>query len=118
VGKDDRFLPFMKPPTPWAWKWWRWGMGIPIALVTHNWWYIITYFIATNVFVYGENSWLAKLFGEGRWFVSGCALGLASLDPMNGLWCGFVMVTLKFFDIDQAYLEFLMGSLSTLVFLF
>ena len=42
-------------------KWYRWGMGLPIfiiALITGHSWYsifaLVTYFIATNVFSYGD----------------------------------------------------------------
>ena len=118
VGRNDRFLPFLEPPTPWANKWWRWGMGVPIALLTGNWWLILTYYAATSGVPYGESSWTAKLFGKYRWFVSGAALGAASLDPINALWCGCLFMGLKFFDTDQAYFEIIVGLCSTLIFIF
>jgi len=110
TGREDRFLPFLQPPTPIANKWWRWGMGLPIALLTGKWIYILTYFIATNVFVYGENSW-AK---EYRWVVSGLAFGLASLNWWNGIVCAVLFYGLKKLNLDQAYWEFLVGGLGTI----
>lgn len=91
-------------------------MGVPIALVMWDWRYIVTYFIATNVFVYGESSWTAKLFGHFRWFVSGFALGAASLSLPNAAWCGILFLALKLVDPDQAYFELAAGFMSTLVF--
>lgn len=121
-GAGDSFLPFY-PFTKPSWKiggrkFFRWFMGVPIALITGNWWLILTYYIATSGVPYGENSWTAKLFGHFRWFVSGAALGMASLEPVNALWMGCVFMAMKFFDTDQAYFEVLAGCLSTLIFLF
>lgn len=118
VGKDDRFLPFMKPPTWWANKWWRWAMGVPIAIITGNWLYTITYFVATSGCPYGDNSWLQKLFGSWKWLVYGMIMGGASLHPANILWCGIVSSVMKFYDMDQAWWEVSMGFLCTLCFLF
>lgn len=78
VGKDDRFLPFMKPPTPWANKWWRWGIGIPIGIVTGCWWLIPAYLIVTNCMPYGEKSWLNFLGRDLKWLIYGLAFGSCS----------------------------------------
>ena len=98
VGRDDRFLPFLNPPTPWANKIWRWGMGIPIALITKNWLCIPAYFIATNVFSYGENSWLRKLTGRNLcWITFGGLVGA----------CSFFVLPLSF-----AIIQTLLGIVS------
>lgn len=116
-GKDDGFLPFLNPHTPIANKWWRWIIGIPISILTGNYIYIITYFCATSIFVYGESSWTNKLFGPFRWFVSGVAFGLASLSWGNGLWCGSLFIIMKFLNIDQAWFEIMAGGFGTLILL-
>jgi hypothetical protein len=88
VGKDDRFLPFMNPPTPWANKWWRWGMGIPIAFILSycdgkilfgpQWWLVPAIFLATNCFPYGEKSWLNFLGKDLKWAFYGLLFGACS----------------------------------------
>lgn len=78
VGKDDSFCPPFKPPTPWANKWWRWGMGLPIAILTQCWLLIPAYFIATNVFVYGDKSWLNFLGRDLKWLTYGFVFGACS----------------------------------------
>jgi hypothetical protein len=93
-------------------------MGLPIALITGQWWLILTYYIATSACPYGDNSWLQKLFGSWKWFVYGCIFGAASLNIGNILWCGCLAMTMKYFDADQAWWEFGMGGLGTLVFVF
>ena len=108
-------------------KWLRWGMGIPIALLTGNYWVILTYFVATNCFSYGEKMWTTKLFGP--WVsmgISGLALGLASI-PVLGLYgviqgivsmCAFLCI--KYFDdkgiIQNPWVELLRGFLGTIVY--
>ena len=123
VGKDDRFLPFMKPPTPWANKWWRWGMGLPISLILFmtghgfsSFIYIPTLFIATNVFAYGESAWMAKIFGWWRWPIYGCVLGFAaSLSWGIALWLGCVVAIAKRYDLDQSLLEFFILGIGSVI---
>ena len=85
VGGDDRFLPFMKPPTPIAAKVWRWlGIGIMLALIYKSLWPIATYFIATNVFAYGEKSWMRKIMPKHwAWYIYGLVFGLASFPVLG-----------------------------------
>lgn len=93
VGKNDRFLPFMKPPTPWANKWWRWvGIGIASAVFglligrgAISFLSILTYFLVTNCCPYGEKSWLNFLGREGKWIAYGAIFGLASLPVLGWL---------------------------------
>lgn len=107
-------------------KWFRWGMGIPIALITWNFWYILTYLIATNVFSYGENHPITKVIGKANWFVSGFMFGLASLNITNALWSGCVMVMLMWLSnegyegkkLDHKFVELGLGFLGTLIFVF
>ncbi len=89
VGKDDRFLPFMKPPTPIAAKAWRWGMGAIIGLLAWHGWLtylliIATYFLATWALGYGENHPFRKWFGrDGCWVIYGFFFGLASMPVLK-----------------------------------
>lgn len=121
-GKDDRLFPFLNPPTPYASKWWRWGVGIPIALITGNPLYIITYYVATAVFVYGDSSWVSKLCGvKAARLIHGFMFGAASLSPLYGLWTAvvfYIIFELAEKDIiDNSYAEFLRGLTGTLIFL-
>lgn len=68
-------------------KLWRWLMGLPIALI-YCWGHFslitvllstIAYFIATNVFGYGEKNKFTRWAGKyGQFAVSGFAFGMAS----------------------------------------
>ena len=88
-GRDDRFLPFMEPPTPIAAKVWRWLMGLPIGLLAwRGWWELAIivglYFLATSAMQYGENGWLRKLFGRDKaWIIYGFTFGLASVPILK-----------------------------------
>lgn len=118
-GKGDSFLPF-KPFTLPSWRvggvnYTRYAIGLLIAAHTLNWAYILTYGIAVSV-AYGDDSLLQKLFGDFKWFIVGVAFGAASLSWGNALWCGCLLMALKWIDIDQAWFEFLVGSLGTLIF--
>ena len=76
-------------------KWFRWiGIGLFIAFVYQSWWFVLTYFIATNVFSYGEKHPLTQLFGDFNWFISGFMFGLASFSWGNAVWSGCVMYIL------------------------
>ena len=112
-------------------KWFRWLMGLPIGIVyaiTHHsliWIpiFTITYYIATSAFVYGDNSWVAKLIGrKGARIVHGLAFGLASLEPMFAIWVTVIFIVL--FEIaernwiDNSWSEVFRGSLGTLKFFF
>jgi len=72
---------------PWANpKLWRWiGIGLLISVIFGTLWPLIAYFIATNVFSYGDNHPLTKLFGRFNWFISGFMFGLASLAVLTPL---------------------------------
>ena len=129
------FLPFANP------KLWRWLMGIPIALITGNWWYALTYFIATNVFSYGENHPLTRLLGRFNWLISGFMLGFSSLSWINALVSSvsfYILMHLSntgipinsekgandwlisnnFWKLDHKYVELGIGLITTLIFLF
>lgn len=115
----------------------RWLMGIPIffiAIFNGASWYsifsVLTYFLATNVFSYGDNMWTSKLFG--RWIsmgISGLAFGLASI-PILGLTWGvsqgifsmFAFLVLKYLDdtdkLKNPFQELLRGFLGTFLFIF
>lgn len=75
----------------------RWLIGLPIfvmALICGYPWYsifaVLTYFLATNIFSYGDKMWTSKLFG--RWIsmgLSGLTFGLASI-PVVGIERGII----------------------------
>jgi hypothetical protein len=139
VGRDDRFLPFMKPPTPIAAKVWRWlGIGCFIALIYHNWLVIGTYLIATWAFAYGEKSWLGKLFGrDASWAIYGFVFGLAAWPVMGcealvqaviGMIAFYLLMRWSNYGyqkdgyakhfLDQAYVEIGIGFIGTFLYFF
>ena len=106
----------------WGNKWYRWAMGVPIAIITGNWWYALTYYLATAVFVYGDSSWVSKLVGrKGARAVHGFAFGLASLDPWFALWTMITFYVLFWIAergvIDNKWSEALRGCVGTLIFI-
>jgi len=116
VGDGDRFLCFL----PWKIRgvnYARYAIGPVIALITHNWFYLVSYTIAVSI-PYGEkHSWMK--FGLLSWWVMGFIFGLASLNLSVGLWLGFVIAVMKEFDVNQSILEFFgFGFLGTIVFAF
>lgn len=104
-------------------KWFRWLMGVPIAIILHNWMFIITYYIAGAVFVYGDNSWVSKLVGrKGARIIHGLAFGLASLQPIFAIWTTitfYILFELAEHDvIDNKYSELGRGFLGTIMYVF
>ncbi len=112
-------------------KWYRWLMGLPIGIImavyTQKLIYIpiytATYFIATSVFVYGDDSWVSKLLGrKGARIAHGIAFGLASLQPLFAIWTAvvfYILFELAEHDvIDNKVSEALRGSLGVLIFCF
>ena len=98
-------------------------MGIPIALLTGQWWYILTYYIATAVFVYGDNSPISKVVGvKIARLLHGLAFVMASLQPLYGVWCAVIFYILfEIADhgvIDNKYAEIGRGFAGTLIFCF
>ena len=117
-----------------VWKPFRWwGIGVLVGVV-----YafrfgsffpllsILTYFIATNAFSYGDNSWTTKLFG--KWVsmgLAGLTYGLASF-PVLGVYAilqglvGLVafLILKQLDDTDQLknpWQELLRGTLGTIL---
>ena len=134
VGETGRFLPFMKPGCKMAgWLPWR-GIGIPlmIGLLTWNWVYIVTYFLALNLFSYGENYWIRKIFGKYPcWIIYGFMFGIASLNWVNGIASAAIFTILmhlsnagipigndKHWYLDHSFCELGIGFLGTLIYLF
>ena len=121
VGKGDSFLPF-KPFTIDSWKigginYARYAIGLVIALLTHNFAYLVTYSIAVSV-PYGENSLLDRFFGPYKWFIIGALFGGASLSWGMALWLGMVSLITKYLDIDHAVWECgIMGFLGTIIYI-
>mgnify|MGYP001339301818 CR=1 FL=1 len=117
-------------------KWFRWGLGIPIAIIgvwTGHYWAImaiVTYFIATNAFSYGEKMIWTKLFGG--WVsmaLAGLAFGLASIVVLGSFWgviqgiVGMVSFTiLKWLDdtdrLKNPWQELLRGFTGTILLIF
>ena len=94
----------------------RYAIGFVIWAITGHWIYALTYSIAVSL-PYGEKHWWMK-FGYISWFFIGALFGAASLSWGNALWCGMLVLIMKFFDTDQSIFEFLIGSLGTLFFVF
>jgi hypothetical protein len=116
-------------------KWFRWLMGIPIAGIAiatgHGWWSllaIVTYFVATNFFSYGDKMIWTKLFG--KWVsmgLAGLAMGLASIVVLGTFW-GIIQgivgcisfLVLKWLDdtdrLKNPWQELLRGLLGTILF--
>ena len=107
-------------------QWWkpaRWLLGVPIALITHNWWYVLTYYIATSCVPYGDNSWVSKLVGrKGARIAHGITFGLASLHPLYCIWTVVVFYILfelaEHNAIDNKYAELGRGFFGTLLLAF
>jgi len=100
----------------------RHAIGVPISLITGNWWYALTYFLAAFI-VYGDNSLVARIVGrKGARVVHGVAFGLASLHPLYWLWTAVIFYLI--FELadrgvmDNKYAEAYRGLLGTLVFVF
>lgn len=113
----------------------RWLIGLPmffIAIFNGYQWYsifaVLTYFLATNVFSYGDNMWTSKLFG--RWIsmiLSGVTFGLASA-PILGIKWGITQAiiggvgfgVLKWLDdtdrLKNPWQELCRGFVGTIVF--
>ena len=99
----------------------RHGIGIPIWLITGDWRYIISYFIA-GFFVYGDKSIFSKLLTrKGSRILHSIAFGLASLDPYFSIWTTIVFFMLfeiaEHGIIDNKWSELLRGGLGTIRFL-
>ena len=105
----------------WGNKWYRWLLGVPIALITRNGLFIITYYIATAIFVYGDKSIFSKWFGrKGARIIHGIAFGLASLQPIFIIWTTIIFYIL--FElaenniIDNKWAERGRGFFGTIIF--
>ena len=120
------------PWLPWNQKLNRWCMGIPIAVLTGNYWLVLTYFLATNVSGYGENHPFRKWFGrEGAWLVYGGIFGLASIPYLGwvaivqcGANMGLFWLLMKWSNdgigqhkLQHQFVEFLFGFIGTLGYL-
>ncbi len=118
------------------WRAGRWFMGVPIfivAIVTGHAWYSIflipAFFIATNIFVYGEKSWLNFLGEWGKFFVSGLSLGACSfivlplwLAVLQSLVSGISFLVIKYLDdngiVKNPFVELLRGACGTILYIF
>lgn len=139
VGRDDGFSPGFPPRTPMAHKAWRWCMGIFIggisAILMKSFWpllCIVTYFVATNVFSYGENHPFRRWFGRDiSWVIYGSAFGLASAPAIGILsiaqgivgaasFWGLMKLSNDGIDgwaLNHCYVELIFGALGTVCFL-
>ena len=116
-------------------KWFRWGMGIPIAIIgifmlkPMAIMAILSYFIATNAFSYGEKMWTTKLFGPwASMIISGVALGAASAPVLawmaipQAIIGGIGFGVLKYLDdneiLKNPWQELLRGFTGTILFFF
>jgi hypothetical protein len=124
----------------WPWcpinqKLWRWLMGGIIGLLIWkaSFIYIATiasYFIATNIFSYGEKSPILKHLSKPlRFLVSGLMFGLASipliglqLGLLQGLFSSCAFLVLMYLDdtniIKNPWQELLRGFLGTSLYFF
>jgi len=119
------------------WKWcplnqkiWRWSMGAVIGLLAwHGWiaWALtaMAYFIATNVFGYGDKSPILKYLPQNmKHLASGVIFGLASF-PIIGWWAliqaaisGVVFYIVEVKKVNNPWAEFCRGAGGTICFLF
>ena len=111
-------------------KLWRWFMGAVIGLLL---WkglvaYAITiacYFIATNLFGYGDKTPILKYLPQNiKHLMSGVMFGLASF-PLIGWWClaqaaisGAMFYLVETRKINNPYAEFLRGGVGTCLLVF
>jgi hypothetical protein len=110
-------------------------MGVPIALLgicmlePMAIMAILSYFIATNVFSYGEKCWTTKLFGPwASMILAGVALGAASAPVLAWLAIpqaiigGLSFGVLKYLDdneiLKNPWQELLRGFTGTVLFFF
>ena len=123
----------------WPWcsinqKLWRWLMGLVIGALLWKGWVayglcVAGYFIATNVFSYGEKSPILKYLPKwARFAVSGLAYGLAgfallglNLAIIQGIVGAVAYLVLMVLDdkeiVKNPYQELLRGALGTIMFL-
>ena len=112
----------------------RWLMGVPIFLIAiltgHSWFSIfaiLTYWLATSAFPYGEKSWLNFLGEWGKFAVCGLVMGLASIVVLGwlvGLIQGIVgliaFVVIKYLDdngiMKNPWVELCRGFFGTVVY--
>jgi len=139
AGRSDRFLPFLKPPTPIAAKIWRWiGIGFFIGAIYRDLLPVITYAIATWAFDYGETGWLRRFTGRDKsWIIYGFVFGLASFPALR--WMALIQAViagLSFYGLmkwsndgyqkagrpkyylDHAYVEIGIGFIGTILYIF
>lgn len=93
----------------------RYAIGFVIWAITGHWIYALTYPLAVAL-PYGEKHWWMQA-GILSWFMIGALYGAASLSWGNALFCGMLVVGMKFFDTDQSIFEFLFYSLGTIIFI-
>lgn len=99
-----------------------WTRHTPLPLLS-----IVSYYIATNVFSYGDNAPMTKIFG--RWIsmaLAGLTYGLASIFVVGWIWAliqGIVamvcFLVIKYYDdkgtIHNPFVELARGFLGTVV---
>lgn len=117
------------------WKWcpinqklWRWLMGIAIGVLFWKGWVIYalcigSYFVATNLFGYGEKTPILKYLPQNiKHFMSGFMFGLASwpLVGIAALWqavaSGIVFYIIEIKKTQNPWAERLRGGLGTIIF--
>ena len=118
------------------WKWcflnqklWRWLMGIIIGVLLWQGWIlygltILAYFLATNLFGYGDNTPILKHLPQNiKHLVSGMIFGLASVF-LIGWWAilqivisGIVFYIIEVKKINNPWAEWLRGGLGTICYL-
>jgi hypothetical protein len=82
-------------------------LGLFAYAITLNPVYLITYSIAVSI-PWGEKHWWMK-YGLWSWFLVGFAWGLASLSPLFALWLASLVVILKYYNINHAWFEIIIG---------
>jgi hypothetical protein len=102
-------------------------MGLPISLMAlvfghsiYSLLCILTYYVATSAFPYGDNSWLNKFFSQlQKHFVCGLVFGLASF-PIIGYWAilqgivgGVTFYCIEKYEVNNPWTELLRGGLGT-----
>jgi hypothetical protein len=107
IGDGDDFIPGLHIFKDGGINYARYMIALFAWAVTGQWIYGLTYALAISV-PWGEKHWWMK-FGLWSWFGIGFIYGIASLSPLFALWLASLVVILKFYEIDQAYFEVLLG---------
>ena len=110
IGDGDDFVPGLSIFNGGGINYARYAIGLFAYAITLNPIYLITFSLAVSI-PWGEKHWWMK-YGLRSWFFIGFVWGLASLSSLFALWLASLVVILKYYDINHAWFEVLIGSLA------